>query len=251
MLKKLCKLTNILVVFLCFTNNVIAQELPSKTDHLVFHKIDEGSYVHISTITLESGNQYPCNGFIYIQKKEAYLFDSPANKDAVLELLDVLKANDIKLKGVVFNHFHRDCTEGIEIYQSLNIPTISSIKTARMMIKDNLPASDIAFENSLELYLNSKKIINTFVGEAHSPDNIISYFPEENILFGGCMVKSDGAQKGNLSDANLKEWSSTVDRIKNMYPKVKIVIPGHGAWGDIGLLDYTIALFKNQSDNEK
>ena len=216
MLKKRHKIIIILGLLICFANDIIAQELPTSTDHLIFHKIDEGSYVHVSSITLESGNKYPCNGFLYVNNKEAYLFDSPANTDAVLELLHVLKTENIKLKGVVFNHFHRDCIEGIEIYQSLNIPTIASIKTAQMMSKNHSVLPDITFENMLELNLNTKQIINQFVGEAHSPDNIISYFPEENILFGGCMIKSDGAQKGNLSDANLKEWSSTVERIKNL-----------------------------------
>ncbi|RZS92567.1 subclass B1 metallo-beta-lactamase [Aquimarina brevivitae] len=229
-----------------------AQDLSkSITKHLEIHKINASSYVHISTITLDSGNTYPCNGFIYIDDKEAFIFDSPANEEAVQELIKLLTSNNIAIKGVVFNHFHRDCTEGIEIYQSLNIPTIASTKTANMMQKNNSPLPDITFENDLRLNLKSKQIINQFVGEAHTSDNIISYFPAENILFGGCMIKSQGAQKGNLSDANVNEWSNTVSNIKKTYPNVNIVIPGHGKWGDVELLDYTIKLFQNQSDNEK
>jgi len=47
-----------------------------------------------------------------------------------------------------------------------------------------------------------------------------------------------------LGDANAKEWSATVAKIKVEKPEVKIVIPGHGKTGGKELLDYTINLFK-------
>ena len=56
-----------------------------------------------------------------------------------------------------------------------------------------------------------------------------------------------GSSKGNLADANVKQWSSTVEAIKNAYPSLKIAIPGHGKIGGAELLDYTIKLFKSSS----
>jgi metallo-beta-lactamase class B len=47
-----------------------------------------------------------------------------------------------------------------------------------------------------------------------------------------------------LGDANIAAWSATVEKIKAAYPDVKIVVPGHGQFGDSKLLDYTISLFK-------
>jgi len=71
------------------------------------------------------------------------------------------------------------------------------------------------------------------------------------VLFGGCLIKeldaSKGylgdASKGYLGDANVKAWSNTVTKIKKAYPKLQIVVPGHGAIGNQALLDYTIKLF--------
>lgn len=74
---------------------------------------------------------------------------------------------------------------------------------------------------------------------------MVGYFPSENILFGGCLIKELNASKGYLGDATIKEWSATVESVKKEYPNVKIVVPGHGAYGNIKLLDYTINLFKN------
>ncbi len=94
--------------------------------------------------------------------------------------------------------------------------------------------------------MGDEKIITKFFGEGHTRDNTVGYFPSENILFGGCLLKEPGAGKGYLGDANIKTWSGTVEKVKKEYPNVKIVVPGHGEHGDQRLLDYTINLFKAQ-----
>ena len=87
-------------------------------------------------------------------------------------------------------------------------------------------------------------MVAEFAGEGHTKDNIIGYFPSENVMFGGCLIKEIRAGKGNLEDANVNDWSATVEKIKQEYPKTKIVIPGHGKYGGTELLDYTIKLFQ-------
>jgi metallo-beta-lactamase class B len=58
------------------------------------------------------------------------------------------------------------------------------------------------------------------------------------------MLKSLKASKGNLEDANVSAWSTTVANVKTTFPNIKTVIPGHGKVGDASLLAYTIQLFK-------
>ncbi len=94
--------------------------------------------------------------------------------------------------------------------------------------------------------MGKEKITARFFGEGHTKDNVVGYFPSENILFGGCLVKELNASKGYLGDANIEEWSNTVEKVKKTYPKTKIVVPGHGEYGNQQLLDYTIKLFKVQ-----
>lgn len=64
-------------------------------------------------------------------------------------------------------------------------------------------------------------------------------------MFGGCLIKELDATKGFLGDANVSEWSNTVEKVKHQFPNVQIVIPGHGKIGGKDLLDYTIKLFKS------
>jgi metallo-beta-lactamase class B len=95
----------------------------------------------------------------------------------------------------------------------------------------------------LEVPVGNSKIVIQYFGEAHTRDNIITWIPSENVVFGGCVVKAMNAGKGNLADANVKEWSNTIERIKETFSSAKIVVPGHGKYGGTELLDFTIKLF--------
>ncbi len=249
MIRKSTKL--VLLLILCISFNSCKREKESKiiniSKELQITQLSDNSYIHTSYIYLESGSKFPSNGFIYADNKKAYVFDTPANDQATLELINWLKQDkNVSIKGVVFNHFHRDCTEGADILKKEGIPTIASKKTAKLMLTKNYPEPNLLFKEHITLQIENKTIVNQFFGEAHTSDNIISYFPDEKIIFGGCMIKSLDAKKGNLEDANINEWSNTVSKIKDTYPEVEIVIPGHGDFGDQSLLDYTISLFKTK-----
>lgn len=86
--------------------------------------------------------------------------------------------------------------------------------------------------------------ISDYLGAAHTEDGIVVWIPKDKILFGGNEVRSIGGWYGNIGDANLKEWSNTILKVKENYGTAKIVIPGHGKYGDIKLLDYTINIYK-------
>ncbi|MDP4204044.1 MAG: CfiA family subclass B1 metallo-beta-lactamase, partial [Bacteroidota bacterium] len=71
--------------------------------------------------------------------------------------------------------------------------------------------------------------------------NIVVWIPSEKILFAGCMVKEMKANtKGNLSDADVKAWPSTIKKVMAKFPSARIVIPGHGEAGGFELLQHTL-----------
>lgn len=103
----------------------------------------------------------------------------------------------------------------------------------------------IAFIISGIFFISCKKSPvkpNDQKAKTHLIDSLIIY-KTDNLI-----IKKLKASKGNLEDANTAEWSQTVRKIKTKYPKAKIVIPGHGKWGDFKLFDYTIDLFKQQGE---
>lgn len=111
-----------------------------------------------------------------------------------------------------------------------------------------MPVPQNTFIEKYELEIGDKKVICQYFGEAHTKDNIVVWIPDEEILFGGCMVKSINSSKGNLADANVNEWSKVVGKVKNKFTSARLVIPGHGSYGGLELLDYTIKLFSEKEE---
>lgn len=178
---------------------------------------------------------------------EAIVFDTPTD-DKISELLiKWIKATlHCKINAIIPTHFHDDCLGGLKAFDENDIPSYAYFKTIELAKENNFAVPKNSFRDSLILKVGDEIIIAKFFGEGHTKDNIVGYFPSENVLFGGCLIKELGASKGYLGDANVVDWSSTVENVKKEYPNVKIIVPGHGKYGDRKLLDYTFNLFKTQ-----
>ncbi|MEX0288179.1 MAG: subclass B1 metallo-beta-lactamase [Flavobacteriaceae bacterium] len=243
MLKKFFGVPLLLLSFLFLCCKSAEPDLTYTTEDLELIRISDKSYVHVSYLQLSNGSRFACNGLVYVNDGKAVVFDSPAEPEVARALISWLSdSNKLKIKAFVANHFHNDCIGGIEVFHQEGVKSYGNLET-QDRIKNPGKRLGQTFEDTLSLKVGDALIINRYFGEAHTTDNIVSYIPSEKLLFGGCMVKSLGATKGNLEDANTEAWSNTVKHIKKAYPQLKIVIPGHGDVGDTSLLDYTIDLF--------
>jgi metallo-beta-lactamase class B len=133
---------------------------------------------------------------------------------------------------------------GLKAFKENGISSYAYFKTIDLARENSFAVPTVGFRDSLVLKVGDERIIAKFFGEGHSRDNIVGYFPSDEVLFGGCLIKEVGAGKGYLGDANVAEWSATVERVRKEYPDVRIVVPGHGKFGNKVLLDYTIKLFE-------
>lgn len=217
------------------------------SERLVLQKISNQVYQHTSFLNTESFGRVPCNGMIVFDRNEAIIFDTPTDNPASEELIDWVENRlHCKIKAIIPTHFHADCLGGLEIFHNKKIPSYANLLTLKLAASNRSNVPQHGFENRLELNVGNKKIMLEFMGEGHTKDNIIGYFPAENVMFGGCLIKELGASKGYLGDANLQAWAETVRKIKEKYPKTKIVVPGHGKTAGTDLLDYTIKMFEQK-----
>jgi metallo-beta-lactamase class B len=220
------------------------------SESLIVQKITENVYQHISYLDTESWGKVACNGMIYIVGNEAVVFDTTPDDSSSSELIEVIKNKlNAKVRFLVINHFHRDCIGGIKSFVDSRAEIIANTKTIALAKKEfmslgNMNFRAVSFNNEFIIDIGDRKVINKFFGEGHTADNIISYLPSEKAMFGGCLIKEIGAGKGNLADANVNEWSKSVKKVKLAYPEVQFIIPGHGKYGGVDLLDYTIKMFE-------
>lgn len=241
-MKNIVLLPFLLLCTACITQKKTANH---SSENLIINELDSGVFNHISFLQTESFGNVACNGMVIINNGEALVFDTPTNDLASEELINWLEnVKKVTIKGVVITHFHDDCLGGINAFHGKGIASYASDRTIKLAKENDLQIPENGFDNSLELTVGNSKVINSFFGEGHTQDNIVSYYPTQKALFGGCLVKTAGATKGYLGDANEAEWSATVQKVKAAYPDIKTVIPGHGDSGGVELLDYTSNLFK-------
>ncbi|MCC5935948.1 MAG: subclass B1 metallo-beta-lactamase [Lunatimonas sp.] len=222
-----------------------------RSEELVITQVSENTYIHTSYLQTTDFGKVACNGLVITGGREAFVFDTPTDDMSSAALIEWLEGSaNFKIKGVLPTHFHKDCWGGLPVFESRGIPSYASHQTIKLAADNNFVQPQHGFADSLLLDVGGEIILAKHFGEGHTEDNVIVYFPGEDILFGGCLIKELGAQKGFLGDANVQEWSTTVERIRNRFSEVKVVVPGHGAFGDAGLLDYTIDLFRTRHFGE-
>jgi metallo-beta-lactamase class B len=225
--------------------NAPPSETVYKSDDLIIIRIGENAYRHTSFKQTNDFGNVPCNGLLVCNHNEAIVFDTPTNDKSSEALIKWIRETlHCKINAVIPTHFHDDCLGGLNAFEAQNIASYASFKTIALAKENHFAVPRNGFQDSIVLQVGDAQVLAKFMGEGHTKDNVVGYFPAENILFGGCLIKSMHAGKGYLGDANLAEWSNTVERVKKTFPDVKVVVPGHGEHGDKKLLDFTINLFK-------
>lgn len=243
MKKAIVLLCLVLANFVC-----TAREKQKITDRLDIMPLSEHAIVHITYLQTETFGRVACNGLIFVNNNEAVIMDTPPDDSSSEDLLKWFAATypNAKIKAVIINHFHKDCLGGINAFHRLGISSYGYILTRQLALKDSATPPKYTFEEEWKLNVGGADVISGFYGSAHTYDNIVTAIPSEALLFGGCMIKSVGSGRGNIADADLKEWSKTVKAVRERFPAVRTVVPGHGDVGGPELLDYTIDLFKKK-----
>jgi metallo-beta-lactamase class B len=215
---------------------------------VLLKQLSENTFVHTSYLQTDDYGHVPCNGLVVRNGHQALIFDTPTDDQSAKELIRLVQDSlQCKIMTVVPTHFHSDCLGGLKAFHEAGIPSIANELTLDLAKNSGVEIPKNGFRDSLTLEIGSEKVWIKFLGQGHTRDNVVGYFPSEDVLFGGCLIKELGASKGYLGDANVDEWSATVKKVKKEFPRVKRVVPGHGEAGDSSLLDYTQKLFTKQN----
>lgn len=225
----------------------VQTEISYESDMLRIEKLTPNAYIHISYLDTKEYGKVPCNGMVFIDQGEALVFDTPTNNTVSEELINWIK-QDLKarVKTVVVSHFHSDALGGLEAFHEKGIASYGYKKTIEIVQKNGDEVPQYTIDPAFEHYVGDKKVVSMFVGEGHTSDIIVGYFPHDKLLYGGCLVKELTAGRGNVKDANIEAWPETIEKLKVLVPQAEIVVPGHGKPGGRDLLDYTYKLFQNR-----
>jgi len=190
--------------------------------------------------------KFPSNGMYILTDSGAIMVDNPWDTTQFQPLLDSIYAkHQKKVKLVISTHYHNDRTAGLEYYAQKGIRTYSSIYTYELCRKFKEKQSEYFFTKDTIFRFGNYTMETYYPGGGHTKDNIVLWFAEKKVLYGGCLVKSlDSENLGNLRDADLASWSSSVRNVMMRYPFPGFIIPGHQSWKSKESLPYTLRLLK-------
>lgn len=193
---------------------------------------------------------------------------SPFETEGATALVEWIRKKFGPAKLIVINtHFHSDGTGGNEAFIKAEAQIWASEMTKKLQIskgaavrKESMASftdpklrqriesrREVMAQNifdpakGLQLEFKGEPVTVFYPGPAHSPDNVVVYLPQRQVLFGGCMIRSgDSTDLGFLGSADVEHWETSARTLLN-FP-VKFVIPGHGAVGGSELIQNTIDL---------
>jgi len=237
-----------LLLFVLF---LISFNVFAKDENISVTPLTDNVYLHTSYLSLPKWGNVPASGLVVIKGNDAYIVDTPWTNEQTKALLRWISSQNLVVKGAVVTHFHEDASGGLKTLNNSRIPTYAHSKTNHLLHENN---KELASQNiPTDLFeLVSKMIEVYYPGKGHSSDNVVVWLPKDKVLFGGCFVKSLNSKSlGNLSDASVESWPNSIANLKKQYPKINIVVPGHGKLGTTALLDHTEELAKTKLSEQK
>ena len=183
---------------------------------------------------------WPANSLVYLTRGgDIVLVGTPYTPEATSQLLDQIAARYAGARITAINpHFHDDAAGGNAALIARGIAVHGSDLTAELIRKEGATPPDHIFPlgETQHLTIGGETIEIFYPGPAHSPDNIVVWFPRRRVLFGTCMVRT-GGKLGNLSDADVQSWGDSVARLRRF--DARFVVPGHGLEFSPSLIDET------------
>jgi glyoxylase-like metal-dependent hydrolase (beta-lactamase superfamily II) len=193
-------------------------------------RIAPGFWLHTTTATTSGGYVFPANGLILERSGGSLLIDTGYTAGQARDLANWAKMSlAAPITKAIGTHFHNDRIGGVDGLKQLGIPTYAFPLTVTLAKEHAQPVPQpisgfvsgaFRLDEDCELF---------FPGAGHTRDNITAWFPRQQILFGGCFLKSStNTNLGNIADAVVPDWAASVQRLIARHHAAAMVIPGHG-----------------------
>ena len=228
------------IAFLVSLTPVLGQvgETKLKINHLT------GDFYIYTTYNTYKGAKIPANGMYLLTTDGVMLFDTPWDTTQFQPLLDSIEwKHNKKVTHCIATHWHDDRTEGLGYYKRLGIKTYTTALTDALCKKNGMKTADFLIEKDTVFSLGNDSFVTYYPGPGHTEDNIVLWFENERILYGGCLIKGvDARNLGYLGDANVLEYETTLRNVQKKFPDPRFIIISHSDWKNRNSLKHSINL---------
>lgn len=227
-------------LFSCIAILLCATVAHAQSDKLKIDKLNDHMYVY-TTYQEFKGVQYSSNAMYVLTTNGAILIDTPWDKEQYEPLVNhIQKEHNKQVKWVITTHFHEDRSGGLDYFNKLGAKTFTYSLTNEILKERNEPQAKQSIDAEHHFIVEGETLSVHFLGEGHSKDNTVIWFPKEKVLYGGCLIKSAEATTiGNIEDGNVQAWPKTIEAVKQKFHDAQYIIPGHDAWNMPGHIENT------------
>lgn len=239
----------ILLALVIFSMSAFAQKEDSVinvSNDIQLIKIKDNIYLSKSFAEVEGYGLVDANGMVLIDEEMIVMINTPWNDKQMSEICDFLeKKFNKKVEHLIVTHSHSDCMGGFNEALKRKIVTYTLDKTVGIASKIEKKVFDVVFSDELPLKFKTHELEIYYPGGGHTIDNTVVWLKKDNILYAGCLVKEVSSKNlGNVSEADVKGYPKTLKNVLKKYPNAKIVIPGHGNYGGLELVNHSLELTK-------
>jgi metallo-beta-lactamase class B len=183
------------------------------------------------------------NSLVYVGRKTVTIIGATWTPETAERLAgEVRKVTGKPIREVVNTNYHPDRAGGNAYWKRIGARIVSTKMTRDLLQSDWKQVVDGTVKAfpaypRLPLVLPTKTYAGDFdlqdgrirafyLGPSHTPDGIFVYFPDEKVLYGGCILKE---QLGSLTYADLAEYPKTLRKLQALHLDITTIVAGHWA----------------------
>lgn len=240
--RKPMKAITLAIIFLFSLTKTFGQTEDAK---LRISYLTNDFYIY-TTYNTYKDSKIPANGMYLVTQNGAVLFDTPWDTTQFQPLLDSIKSkHNMDVILCIATHWHSDRTEGLEYYKLKGIKTYTTYLTDKLSERNNKKRAEHLVEKDTVFNIGQYTFETYYPGQGHTEDNIVIWFNKEKILYGGCLIKGAEAENlGNLEDANIWEYETTLRNVQRKFTNPRFIIVSHHDWNNLNSLKHSIRLAK-------
>ena len=212
-----------------------------------------GDFYVYTTYNTYEGYQVPANGMYLVTADGVVMFDTPWDTTQFQPLLDSIQVRHNKKLVLCFaTHWHSDKTAGLEYYRRQGIKTYTTVLTDELSKQNNKKRAEFLMTSDTVFQVGQYSFETYYPGQGHTTDNIVIWFKQQQILYGGCLIKgADDETLGYLGDANVTAYASTLKSVQKKCRKAKFIIIAHSDWKNTNSLKHSLQMAKELRKQNK
>lgn len=181
------------------------------------------------------------NSMVYVGDAGVTVIGATWTPDTARQLHARIRAiTPLPVRDVILTNFHPDRAGGTAYWLGIGADVLATPRTLHLLelhwdrIVGDVRATFPQYP-SLPLARPTRVLPDGFavqdgavrtlyLGPSHTDDGLFVYFPEQRVLYGGCILKE---QLGNLDSANLSEYPRTLHRLVELRLPIDVIVSGH------------------------